>query len=205
MTIGFNVVGDLYSPGRVAGATSFWNDEGADDPEQEPGSTCPGRRLRCPCPTRSSSCATVRHPEAGPGTRARSSGRARPGPRVHPLASAAGRRRSRRRGSRTRSEAGDNPATALLPAFRAADGSASDAHPASLAKWGVLGRPGSGSSLTRPMSPRRSTRSHAADAASAPPRRPRDRRNEGHERRGAAVVVADRRRGAAGRSRAAPR
>jgi putative hydroxymethylpyrimidine transport system substrate-binding protein len=169
ITIGFNAVGDLLA-GRVAGATSFWNDEGLTIQSKRPGfHVFRVDNYGAPSYPELVVCATgatlKRDPALARGVvdalvQGYEFTLSHPGQAATDLEHEA---------------AGLDPRlvtaqlTALLPAFRAADGRVGTLDPASLAKWatwearfGIVNHPPDVSQTFDP--------SYAADAPSAPTR-----------------------------------
>ena len=169
ITIGFNAVGDLLA-GRVAGATSFWNDEGLTIQSKRPGFHvfrvddygAPSYPELVVCAT---GATLKRDPALARGV-------------VDALVQGYEYTLSHPRQAAADLDdevAGLDPKlvttqlTALLPAFRAADGRVGTLDPASLAKWaawearfGIVTHP---PDVAQTFDP-----SYAADAPSAPPR-----------------------------------
>lgn len=169
ITIGFNAVGDLLA-GRVAGATSFWNDEGLTIQSKRPGFHvfrvddygAPSYPELVVCAT---GATLKRDPALARGV-VDALVQGYEYTLSHPQQAAA---------DLDDEVAGLDPKlvttqlTALLPAFRAADGRVGTLDPASLAKWaawearfGIVTHP---PDVAQTFDP-----SYAADAPSAPPR-----------------------------------
>jgi putative hydroxymethylpyrimidine transport system substrate-binding protein len=169
ITIGFNAVGDLLA-GRVAGATSFWNDEGLTIQSKRPGfHVFRVDDYGAPSYPELVVCATGATLKRDPGLARGVVDALVQGYEYtlsHPQQAAA---------DLDDEVAGLDPKlvstqlTALLPAFRAADGRVGTLDPASLAKWaawearfGIVTHP---PDVAQTFDP-----SYAADAPSAPPR-----------------------------------